>query len=318
MKKCFIYMLIVVVLLGTIMLSFVACNDEPPLPQEESQKTEMISLYDFAKEGEFSFGVFQEGYIMGKGYRSVHGLRYNQDDEATVAAVPPENRIYEALLLQNDSDFDEVIDDLQQMQDIVINDYVVANGSIPLKGLVDSAVGVDMLALKNLFDEENYRIENQVERHNMAFRVRRVSRDSKSMVELQKAVDGGKIWRVEQKEGFTIVYEISYECGYWDEYGDEFTYGDLYAGVYIYKPDSKIITEITAVCELLWYADYAETEQEWLLRMTKANLIRWILKQMTPQQRYELCQGYFEIMEEVVDEWLADSRGIAYTYEYCT
>ena len=52
MKNRFVCMLISVILLCTIMLSFVACNNAP------------LNLYSFAKKREFSFGGFIEDEII--------------------------------------------------------------------------------------------------------------------------------------------------------------------------------------------------------------------------------------------------------------
>ena len=293
MKKI-ILSLIVTALLCTMCMGFVACNSAQ-------------NIYNFAKRNEFSFGRFVEDELMEHRHRDYYHKRYDEA-VASANAADPGLGAYPALFLVDDNYFGETINNMQEIYNRAIDEYIIAHA-------------------------ESY---NESEKH--ALREQCLN----EYTEMKKVAFGGYHWdglqytmvtdtdpgekfeddiidtigyviKDEIQERLTFRYTISF-VGEGAELGLSFDSFDMCFGIYILNENKDVISKFSGVLELFWYPE--DSPESTLLRGKGYVALIDILSQISAEELYKLSKPYYDIMEEVVDAWLNDPRGQAYLNKY--
>lgn len=293
MKKV-ILILLSLVLICTMCIGFVACNeDDDPTPEEP----ETISLFNFAKETEFSFGTFEEGIEIGLGNRTKYGKRYiDTTDEATIAASDPSFTNEKALLLVNDTCFEDVMESLQEIYDANVNSYLEEEFS-------DDGYGQELIG-QNLID--------YVERGTVSFVDGYfIGRSFDIIDRLNKEY---RIVETEDKGDYELTYIVNcYKRS--NNYGDDNYYNacmiefEIWAKVKATGYECKL----RALCELFVYATEV---QNFVLFSYLTDALAVAIDNAPDAELYEMSKPYFDLMVEVIDTWLDDERSHAFFNKY--
>ena len=303
MKKTIISV-ITLILLCTMCVGFVACNEDIPTPPEP----ETISIFNFAKESTFSFDKFVEGEVINLNYRDLYNERY--DETASSSAIDSSYKKHPALFLENDLYFDDMINALQTIYDEKVEGYIRAGMSEPLKQAL-----------------AEQRISNHIERNRVAFvdgycgrsfltfsHVLNTNVGEKCKLEEYEdpMLFNGYVLKDVVKGDFTYRYVISF---YGDTYNrQDFGNFSLVFEIYVLNSNKKIVEDFNALTEMFWYE--GDSQESALLKEDGFASLIYILNLLTTDDMYELGRPYFVVMEEVVDAWLDDPRGQAYINKY--
>ena len=312
MKKTIISV-ITLILLCTMCIGFVACNEDIPTPPEP----ETISLFNFAKESTFSFGKFEMGESIGLGRRYEYGESY----EASSSAVDPINEKYDVLLMQDDNIFQSTVAAMQTAFDKYSAD--VSNE------LTDS--NREYAGLKS--KEQN--LIDHFERKKGAFDGG-ISIWGKSAAESLEQTEIGEgfhnnLWTVLKKEQrgdyvvgymFRTILSERYNSTY-SPTEKQFAHIEVEFSIHIYKKDTEGVTKMSVDLELIYtnetlsvIENTSDLEHLSICIYDYASIAHQAIEKATAEEKYAMGQGYFEAMEEVIDAWINDDRGLAYFNEH--
>ena len=290
MKNRFVCMLISVILLCTIMIGLVACNNAP------------LNLYSFAKKSEFSFGGFIEYEIMHNGYRLTHDVRY---DEATTAAIDPYFTKQPALMMENDVFFCDMMSILQRLYDSSVSSF--AEIESPITNDI-----VQALTAQRLID--------YAERKRIYFTSSslHVTKSDITNTEVGAIIELGEYEKVAGKHGRLLNdvqngnYTYRLAIVYGGDANKELTFDsfNLEIIVCVLNENDKIVGELVGLCELFWYPE--DSYEASLVFDYGHKAVTYALQNATNEELIELCSPYFTAMEEVIVAWLNDEQGQAY------
>ena len=319
MKKT-ISILMILLLLAVACIGFVACDEDEPAPGggDTPSVDEGIQPFVFAKESEFSFGRFTEDKIIGLGNRDLYGRRYG---EASTAAVDP---IYEddrALLMVNDTVASDTISKMQAL----FEKY--ATGDYTEFGFIFSEAQKYNPTEQNLLD--------YVERPQGALTSWTNAWANNGANLLEHTPVGGVFhdrWLVLAKENkgdmvvaYTMRIVLSDYSSFNRNHGNPFMHINVEFGMIMGKKDVGAMTQSFVTLELVLYPEqFADEELDTLFAGTEfegyadlyaidyARVIYNALKKATVEENLDMAEGYFAVMEEVIDAWMADPRGQAH------
>ena len=313
MKKT-ISILMILLLLTVACIGFVACNEDEPAPVDAG-----IHPFVFAKESEFSFGRFTEDKIIGLGNRALYGRRYG---EASTAAVDPQYEDNGALLMVNDIVASDTISKMQAL----FEKY--ATGDNTNLGLIFSEAQKYNPTEQNLVD--------YVERPQGALTSWTYGWGKNGANFLENTPVGGVFhdrWLVLAKENkgdmvvaYTMRVELSnYFSSSMPSTRTAFMHINVEFGMIMGKKDVGAMTQSFVTLELVFYPEqFADEELDTLFAGTEfeeyadlyainyARVIYNALKKATVDEKLDMAEGYFAVMEEVIDAWMADPRGQAH------
>lgn len=318
MKKT-ISILMILLLVAVVCASFVACDEVNPTGGGDIPPAcEDIQPFDFAKESEFSFGGFTEDKIIGLGNRALYGRRYN---EATTAAVSPEYEDKKALLMDNDTVASVTISKMQALfEKYATND----NTNF---GLIFSEAQKYNPTEQNLLD--------YVERTQGALTSWTYGWANNGANLLENTPVGGVFhdrWLVLAKENkgdmvvaYTMRIVLSDYSSFNGNHDTAFMHINVEFGMLMGKKDVGAMTQSFITLELILYPEqFADEELNTLFAGTEfegyadlyardyAKVIYNALKKATAEEKLDMAEGYFAVMEEVIDAWMADPRGQAH------
>ena len=319
MKKT-ISILMILLLLAVACIGFVACDeDEPALGGGDTPSVdEGIQPFVFAKESEFSFGKFTEDKIIGLGNRALYGRRYG---EASSAAVDPQFEDDRALLMVNDTIASGTISKMQAL----FEKY--ATGDNTNFGLIFSEAQKYNPTEQNLLD--------YVERPQGALTSWTNFWANNGANLLENTPVGGVFhdrWNVLAKENkgdmvvaYTMRVELSDYSSFNGSHDNAFMHINVEFGMIMGKKDVGALTQSFVTLELVLYPEqFADEEVDALLAgsefeeyavlyaMDYATVIYHALTKATIEEKLDMGEGYFAVMEEVIDAWMADPRGQAH------
>ena len=309
MKKT-ISILMILLLLTVACIGFVACNEDEPAPVDAG-----IHPFVFAKESEFSFGRFTEDKIIGLGNRALYGRRYG---EASTAAVDPQYEDNGALLM--------------------VNDIVASDTISKMQALFEKYATYDYTNLGHIFSEvQKYNPTEQnlvdyVERPQGALTSWTYSWGKNGANLLENTPVGGVFhdrWLVLAKENkgdmvvaYTMRVELSDYSHFNRNYDNAFMHINVEFGMIMGKKDVGAMTQSFVTLELVLYPEqFADEELDTLFAGTEfeeyadlyardyAIVIARALTKATVEEKLDMAEGYFAVMEEVIDAWMADPRG---------
>ena len=313
MKKT-ISILMILLLLAVACIGFVACDEDEPAPSVD----EGIHPFVFAKESEFSFGRFTEDKILGLGNRALYGRRYG---EASTAAVDPQYEDDRALLMVNDTVASDTISKMQAL----FEKY--ATGDNTNLGLIFSEAQKYNPTEQNLVD--------YVERPQGALTSWTNFWGKNGANLLENTPVGGVFhdrWLVLAKENkgdmvvaYTMRIVLSDYSSFNGNHDNAFMHINVEFGMIMGKKDVGAMTQSFVTLELVLYPEqFADEELDTLFAGTEfeeyadlyardyAKVIARALKKATVEEKLDMCEGYFAVMEEVIDSWMADPRGQAH------
>ena len=322
MKKT-ISILMILLLLAVACIGFVACDEDEPSPEggDTPSVDEGIQPFDFAKESEFSFGRFTEDKILGLGNRALYGRRYGEANTAT-AAPDPEFDDDRALLMVNDTVASDTISKMQ-----ALFEKYATNDNTNL-GLIFSEVQKYNPTEQNLLD--------YVERPQGALTSWTYAWGNNGANLLENTPVGGVFhdrWLVVAKENkgdmvvaYTMRVELSdYSSSSMPAPHTAFMHINVEFGMIMGKKDVGAMTQSFVTLELVLYPEqFADEELDTLFAGTEfeeyadlyardyATVIYNALKKATAEENLDMGEGYFAVMEEVIDTWMADPRGQAH------
>ena len=322
MKKT-ISILMILLLLAVACIGFVACDKDEPAPGggDTPSVDEGIQPFDFAKESEFSFGKFTEDKILGLGNRALYGRRYGEASTAT-AAPDPEFEDDRALLMVNDTVASDTISKMQ-----ALFEKYATNDNTNL-GLIFSEVQKYNPTEQNLLD--------YVERPQGALTSWTNAWGNNGANLLENTPVGGVFhdrWLVLAKENkgdmvvaYTMRVELSdYSSSSMPAPHTAFMHINVEFGMIMGKKDVGAMTQSFVTLELVLYPErFADKELDTLFAGTEfeeyadlyardyATVIYNALKKATVEEKLDMGEGYFAVMEEVIDTWMADPRGQAH------
>jgi hypothetical protein len=309
MKKL-VSIFVIILLLCTVCIGFVACDEKPDVPSPET-----ISIWKFMEESTFGFGKFEEGQIYGVGYRALYGKRYN---EASASAIDPYYDTQDALLMENDVVYDGFVEELQEI-------YVKYQGA-------QSTVMTPLLAG---YDPQNLSLEDYVERRQGAFIAYSSSSwgfaDQIDSADVGDIYQGYTILKKEQKDGLGFAFgyktELDFETVDVSDQGDEndqFGHVAVEYAVIVYDANTDLYVMVSINFEFVVYqstvnAQIENTTGESALEDVAkyvacdyAERIENAIDSATADELLSAGQGYFAVAEEVIIAWLNDPRGQAY------
>ena len=313
MKKT-ISILMILLLLAVACIGFVACDKDEPAPSVD----EGIHPFVFARESEFSFGRFTEDKILGLGNRASYGARYG---EASTAAADPIYNDYKALLMVNDTVASDTISKMQALfEKYATNDYTDL-------GLIFSEVQKYNPTEQNLLD--------YVERPQGALTSWTYGWGNNGANLLENTPVGGMFharWLVLAKENkgdmvvaYTMRVELSDYTSFKGSQDHAFMHINVEFGMIMGKKDVGAMTQSFVTLEFVFYPEqFADEELDTLFAGTEfeeyavayardyATVIYHALKKATVEEKLDMAEGYFAVMEEVIDAWMADPRGQAH------
>ena len=321
MKKT-ISILMILLLLAVACIGFVACDEDEPSPEggDTPSVDEGIQPFVFAKESEFSFGRFTEDKILGLGNRALYGRRYGEANTAT-AAPDPEFDDDRALLMVNDTVASDTISKMQ-----ALFEKYATNDNTNL-GLIFSEVQKYNPTEQNLLD--------YVERPQGALTSWTYAWGNNGANLLENTPVGGVFhdrWLVVAKENkgdmvvaYTMRVELSDYSSFNGNHDNAFMHINVEFGMIMGKKDVVAVTQSFVTLELVLYPEqFADEELDTLFAGTEfegyadlyardyATVIYHALKKATAEEKLDMCEGYFAVMEEVIDAWMADPRGQAH------
>ena len=318
MKKT-ISILMILLLLAVACIGFVACDEDEPSPGGDTPSVdEGIQPFDFAKESEFSFGRFTEDKIIGLGNRALYGRRYG---EASSAAVDPQYEDDRALLMVNDTVASDTISKIQAL----FEKYATSDHTD--LGLIFSEVQKYNPTEQNLLD--------YVERPQGALTSWTNAWANNGANLLQNTPVGGVFhdrWLVLAKENkgdmvvaYTMRVELADYSSFNGNHDTAFMHINVEFGMIMGKKDVGAMTQSFVTLELVVYPEqFADEELDTLFAGTEfegyadlyaidyATVIYNALKKATAEENLDMAEGYFAVMEEVIDTWMADPRGQAH------
>ena len=318
MKKT-ISILMILLLLAVACIGFVACDEDESAPGgDTSSVDEGIHPFVFAKESEFSFGRFTEDKIIGLGNRALYGRRYG---EASTAAVDPQYEDDRALLMVNDTVASDTISKMQAL----FEKY--ATGDYTEFGFIFSEAQKYNPTEQNLVD--------YVERPQGALTSWTYSWGKNGANLLENTPVGGVFhdrWLVLAKENkgdmvvaYTMRVELSDYSHFNRNYDNAFMHINVEFGMIMGKKDVGAMTQSFVTLELVLYPEqFADEELDTLFAGTEfegyadlyaidyATVVSRALEKATVEEKLDMCEGYFAVMEEVIDAWMADPRGQAH------
>ena len=319
MKKT-ISILMILLLLAVACIGFVACDEDEPAPGggDTPSVDEGIQPFVFAKESEFSFGRFTEDKILGLGNRALYGRRYG---EASSAAVDPQYKDNDALLMVNDTVASDTISKMQAL----FEKY--ATGDNTNLGLIFSE------AQKYNPTEQN--LSDYVERPQGAL-TSWTNAWANNGANLLENTPVGEVfhdrWLVLAKENkgdmvvaYTMRIELSDYSSFNGNHDNAFMHINVEFGMIMGKKDVGAMTQSFVTLELVLYPEqFADEELDTLFAGTEfegyadlyaidyATVVSRALKKATVEEKLDMAEGYFAVMEEVIDTWMADPRGQAH------
>ena len=316
MKKT-ISILMVLLLLAVACIGFVACDEDEPAPGGGDVDAG-IHPFVFAKESEFSFGRFTEDKIIGLGNRALYGRRYG---EASTAAVDPIYENNDALLMVNDTVASDTISKMQAL----FEKY--ATGDNTNLGLIFSEAQKYNPTEQNLLD--------YAERPQGALTSWTYGWGKNGTNFLENTPVGGVFhdrWLVLAKENkgdmvvaYTMRVELSDYVSFTGNNEAAFMHINVEFGMIMGKKDVGAMTQSFVTLELVLYPEqFADEELDTLFAGTEfegyadlyaidyATVIARALKKATVEENLDMAEGYFAVMEEVIDRWMADPRGQAH------
>lgn len=319
MKKT-ISILMILLLLAVACIGFVACDKDEPAPGggDTPPVDEGIHPFVFAKESEFSFGRFTEDKILGLGNRALYGRRYG---EASSTAVDPQFEDDRALLMVNDTIASDTISKMQALfEKYATNDYTDL-------GLIFSEVQKYNPTEQNLVD--------YVERPQGALTSWTYGWGNNGANLLENTPVGGVFhdrWLVLAKENkgdmvvaYTMRIVLSDYSSLNGNHDNAFMHINVEFGMIMGKKDIGAMTQSFVTLELVLYPEqFADEELDTLFAGTEfeeyavayardyATVIYHALKKATVEEKLDMAEGYFAVMEEVIDAWMADPRGQAH------
>ena len=319
MKKT-ISILMILLLLAVACIGFVACDEDAPALGDGDTPSvdEGIHPFVFAKESEFSFGRFTEDKIIGLGNRALYGRRYG---EASTAAVNPKYEDDRALLMVNDTLASDTISKMQAL----FEKY--ATGDNTNLGLIFSEAQKYNPTEQNLLD--------YVERPQGALTSWTYGWGKNGANLLENIPVGGVFhdrWLVLAKENkgdmvvaYTMRVELSDYSHFNGNHDNAFMHINVEFGMIMGKKDVGAMTQSFVTLELVVYPEqFADEELDTLFAGTEfegyadlyardyATVISRALKKATVEEKLDMGEGYFAVMEEVIDAWMADPRGQAH------
>ncbi len=312
MKKT-ISILMILLLLAVACIGFVACDKDEPAPVDEGMQP-----FDFAKESEFSFGRFTEDKIIGLGNRALYDRRYG---EASTAAVAPQYEDDRALLMVNDTVASDTISKMQ-----ALFEKYATNDNTNL-GFIFSEAQKYNPTEQNLLD--------YVERPQGALTSWTNAWANNGANLLENTPVGGVFhdrWLVLAKENkgdmvvaYTMRVELSDYSSFNGNHDTAFMHINVEFGMIMGKKDVGAMTQSFVTLELVVYPEqFADEELDTLFAGTEfeeyadlyardyATVISGALKKATVEEKLDMAEGYFAVMEEVIDAWMADPRGQAH------
>ena len=314
MKKI-VLSLIAALLLCTMCMGFVACN-----------KVGTISVYDFAKETEFSFGRFEEGERIGYGRRAA-GERYDGvDGEATASAINPEYSNFRVLLWENDARFVELMNSLQNLYSANIEMYITEkrlndNDLITVDAIRELSLS-DHIERKKLLLETAYPIKRDdfykiIEEIDVGEHYNPAGDDYN---------DKRRLLKKEVGEDYVVgcfVQALSGGLKYYDEYMDSTNIKFI---IYVCNKRTGNNVMIESCIEMFWYfPEILETYTDYniyeLIKLDNTirhsqKAVQWLFDAVSPETLFGIAESYYENMEEVAVAWLNDPRGQAHLNKY--
>ena len=315
MKKT-ISILMILLLLAVACIGFVACDEDEPAPGGGDVDAG-IHPFVFAKESEFSFGRFTEDKIIGLGNRALYGRRYG---EASTAAVDPIYENNDALLMVNDTVASDTISKMQAL----FEKYATDNTNL---GLIFSEAQKYNPTEQNLVD--------YVERPQGALTSWTYGWANNGANLLENTPVGGVFhdrWLVlakENKGDMVVAYTMRVELSDYSQFNGNhdtaFMHINVEFGMIMGKKDVGAMTQSFVTLELVLYPEqFADEELDTLFADTEfegyadlyardyATVIYNALIRATAEEKLDMAEGYFAVMEEVIDSWMADPRGQAH------
>lgn len=318
MKKL-VSIFVIILLLCTVCIGFVACDEKPDVPNNEpdTPSPETISIWKFMEEGTFSFGKFEEGQIYGVGYRALYGKRYN---EASTSAIDPYYDTENALLMENDVVYDGFVEELQEI-------YVKYQGeqSTVMTPLLQNGVA--------WYDPQNLSLEDYVERRQGAFTAYSswAFADQIDSADVGDIHHGYTILKKEQKDGLGFAFGYKTECDIstidvsdkGDE-NDQFGHVAVEYAVIVYDANADLYVMVSINFEFVVYQSTVNAQMEnttgesaledvvKCVACDYAERIEKAIDSATADELLSAGQGYFAVAEEVIIAWLNDPRGQAY------
>ena len=319
MKKT-ISILMILLLLAVACIGFVACDeDEPALGGGDTPSVdEGIQPFDFAKESEFSFGRFTEDKILGLGNRALYGRRYG---EASSAGVDPQYEDDRALLMVNDTVASDTISKMQAL----FEKYATSDHTN--LGLIFSEAQKYNPTEQNLLD--------YVERPQGAL-TSWTNAWANNGANLFESTPVGEVfhdrWNVlakENKGDMVVAYTMRVELSDYSHlnrnHDNAFMHINVEFGMIMGKKDVVAVTQSFVTLELVLYPEqFADEELDTLFAGTEfegyadiyaidyAMVVSRALEKATVEEKLDMAEGYFAVMEEVIDAWMADPRGQAH------
>ena len=290
MKNRFVCTLISVILLCTIMIGFVACNNVP------------INLYSFAKKSEFSFGGFIEDEIMNNGYRLIHSERY---DEAMPAAIDPYFTTRLALAIENDIFFCDMMSVLQRLYDNNVSLFIKDECSMT----TDIAQALKEQSLDDYAERKRIFFTSSSLHVTNSDIINTEVGANIELGEYEKVAEKyGRILKDVQKGNYT--YRLAVVFG--GDANKELTFDSFNLEIIacVLDENNKIIGKFAGLCELFWYPE--DSYQASLVFDYGYKAVTYALQNATNGELLELCSSYFTVMEEVIDAWISNPRGKAY------
>ena len=299
MMKKTIMSVITLILLCTMCIGLVACNEDIPTPPEP----ETISLFNFAKESTFSFGKFEVGEIIGLGRRELYGEAY-----ASASASDPQYEKKTALLMCNDTAYLPTESALQTIFDKYADTVEGSKASFVLET-----------------GAREQTIANYVERKKGAFTGYGLYVDGKYVKERLEEKEVGETYYVnnnlllkkEQKGDWLVGYMIDLQLEErLSEYdNNKFSHISVEFIVHKYNKTEDIMVRMEVLLEIIYsYTAFEENDEALLLAyaLDYGTIAYNALNEATLEEKLEMGSEYFAIMEEVIDAWLNDDRGQAY------
>ena len=317
MKKT-ISILMILLLLAVACIGFVACDEDELTPSGgDNPPVDKIGLHDFMAETAFSFGEFEHCYMYDTIYRATFGKRYTEEASVQSSGGIRTN----ALLLTEDTAFDGFVVGAQAIYDKYQEAQSTTTGSM-----------MDNEIFSQIYSSSQMSVNDYIERKAGAF----VGMHSIAFVERIDNIAVGNslgeyiVLKKSQKE------EINYVCVYsvklthanmWSldfaDIEDHFEHVLIEYAIIAYDSNSTVYAKIGVNLEVIVYADeirklFEEEDDELAEGRAQAMMSDFAerfaksMESASPDELMESAEGYFAVMEEVIDAWMADPRGQAH------
>ena len=298
--------LIAMILLCTMCIGFVACNDDPPTPEPSE-----IDLYDFAKETEFSFGKFVEGEIIGHGNRYLYGDSYVS---ASATTKDPAHVNKTALLMANDVAYQSTVSAMQSVFDKYCDEvggYGLTEDMIVQIGSRDQVLADYIERKQGAFIFSNYLDTNN--------RITTIEE-----MEIGEKYLGDCLIKKEDREGWLVAYfykvtltRYSIAENY-DQLDNQLAHIAVEFSISMYNKTNGTKVNSSVVFELIYSSATIDCSSDFLPYsvIEHSTIMTNILNTATVEETLTMGQKYYEVIEEVVNAWFNDPRGQAYLNKY--